>query len=102
MMRLSDETTEELIDLLELIAAGSTAPTLPSRANAILVHVKLTGASKALRPPTRRQAERMARNEARREAECPDGCGIDPETDDWSDAHYCGTCGMNHAFPGKH
>jgi hypothetical protein len=69
MMRLSDETTEELIDLLELIAAGSTAPTLPSRANAILVHVKLTGASKALRPPTRRQAERIARNQQRRDFE---------------------------------
>jgi hypothetical protein len=42
-MLISDTTTEQLIDLLELVIAGSTAPTLVSRAAAILPHLKYTG-----------------------------------------------------------
>jgi hypothetical protein len=50
--------------------------------------------------PTLTQTLESGRFTATRE--CEDDCGIDPETDDWSDAHYCGECGMNHAFPGQH
>lgn len=32
---------------------------------------------------------------------CP-CCGMDMESDDWSDAHYCGECGWNHENPGHH